>query len=286
MKPLLHALILLALVLPSVPTAAGDTWPSDLYAFDNGLTKTQPIDAKVRLLKERGFAGVGGRPGQVAEWLEALDREGLRLATLYVTLKAEAAYDGLSQDLCAEIRLLKGRGTVIWLNLNRGEGATDDVAVRIIRDAADVARESGLKVALYPHVNCYTERVEDVVRLAEMTARDNVGTSFNLCHFLKTDQESNLEKALRLAAPRLMVVSLNGADTGDTRSMGWDRLIRPLGEGDFDNARLVGLLKTMGFTGPVTLQCYSIKQDDAVHLQESISAWNKIIGPIQSTPAP
>ena len=39
---------------------------------------------------------------------------------------------------------------------------------------------------------------------------------FNLCHFLKLDDEKNLEQRLQEAMPYLFAVSINGADGGET----------------------------------------------------------------------
>ncbi len=72
--------------------------------------------------------------------------------------------------------------------------------------------------------------------------------------------------------------SVNGADSGDTRAMGWDKLIRPLGEGSFDNAKLLRLLDDVGFKGPVVLQCYNLKQPAAAHLAISMAGWHRLAG--------
>ncbi len=67
--------------------------------------------------------------------------------------------------------------------------------------------------------------------------------------------------------------AINGADSGDTRNMGWDRLIRPLGEGSFDTYELVRLLKDNGYNGKFGLQCFNIDQDCETALQKSIDTW-------------
>ena len=62
--------------------------------------------------------------------------------------------------------------------------------------------------------------------------RPNVGLTFNLCHWLRTDHGKDLDELLREARPHLQMVTINGADKeGD-----WDRLIQPLGKGDYDKA--------------------------------------------------
>ena len=106
-------------------------------------------------------------------------------------------------------------------------------------------------VVLYPHVGFYVARLEDGLRIAKKVDRKNVGTAFNLCHFLKLDDARNLEAALQQALPHLDLVSINGADQGDTKRMGWNRLIQTLDRGDFPLDELLTTLKRLGYDGPI-----------------------------------
>jgi sugar phosphate isomerase/epimerase len=246
------------------------------FAFDNGMRQVRAFDEKAALLRELGYDGVGWRIGvQPAKMIAALDKQDLKMVSTYAHGKVDAKNPSLDTRIFAEMEVLKKHETIIWLNLARGDGATDEIAVKLINQLADKAQEAGLKVVLYPHVTCYTETVEDVLRLAEKVNRPNVGMSFNLCHFLKTDNENNLKKALRDAGDRLMLVSINGADSGDT-SKGFSRLILPLGDGTFDIKRVMNLLDEIGYTGPVGLQCYNIKGNDRKNLTKSIATWRAL----------
>lgn len=245
-----------------------------LFAFDNGLNDVKDLDAKAALLAELGYQGIGWRPGRTAEMLAALDKHGLKMLSTYVTLKADMEKCPIPADVVSEIQVLKGRDTVVWLNV---EGkSTDEVVVPAIRALCDICHRAGLKLALYPHVNCHTDTVASVLRLVEKAKQPNLGVSFNLCHFLKQNDPATLETTLRAAAPKLMVVSINGADTGDTRAMGWDRLIQPLGQGTFDPAPLLRLLDALNYTGPVGLQCYQLQPPAKDHLAASAAAWKKL----------
>ena len=53
----------------------------------------------------------------------------------------------------------------------------------------------------------------------------------------------------REAAPHLFLVSINGADAGETQKMGWNRLIQTLDRGTFDNGKLLRLLDEIGYRG-------------------------------------
>lgn len=71
------------------------------------------------------------------------------------------------------------------------------------------------------------------------------------------------------------MISINGADTGNTKEMGWDQLIQPIGEGTFDTYKLVKLAKDNGYEGPFGLQCYNIKQDCETALSKSMDTWHE-----------
>jgi sugar phosphate isomerase/epimerase len=78
---------------------------------------------------------------------------------------------------------------------------------------------------------------------------------------------------LKTSVGFLMFVSISGADTGDTRAMGWDRLIQPLDAGSYDLGAFLRTLRTVGYTGPVGFQGYNIKGEPRDILARSIAAW-------------
>ena len=59
--------------------------------------------------------------------------------------------------------------------------------------------------------------------------------------------------------------------------MGWDRLIQPLGRGDYDVLNVLKLLKEQGYKNPVGLQCYNIKGKPEDFLKESMQTWKGYI---------
>jgi sugar phosphate isomerase/epimerase len=249
----------------------------EFFAFDNGMNQIKTLADKAALLKELGYNGVGWRTGaRAGDMIAALDKHGLRMVSTYVGCKVDADNPTFDERLIAEIEAYKRHKTIIWLNVARGKNANDEIAVRLINEVADLVDKAGLKLVLYPHVGCYVETVEDALRLAKKVNRPNVGMSFNLCHFLKTDDEKNLKSALKKAAPHLMLVSINGADSGNTKAMSWDRLIQPLGDGSYNNSKLLKILDEIGYTGPIGLQCYSVPGDDRANLRKSITAWREL----------
>jgi len=90
------------------------------------------------------------------------------------------------------------------------------------------------------------------------------------------DDEKSLPSLLKLAAPHLFAVTLNGADRGLGRRGGWNRLIQPLDSGSFDVHSFLETLRRLGYTGPIGLQCYGIRGDAKDHLTRSMAAWRKL----------
>jgi sugar phosphate isomerase/epimerase len=253
-----------------------------LFAFDNGVGRGKwSPDQQARVLAELGYGGIAYSGTQnIPQMLAALDRHDLRMVSTYVGVRLGGQQPSYDAGLPEAIGQLKGRETIIWLYVQGGQPsstALDDQAVRVIRQIATMAQASGLRVALYPHVGFYVATVQDALRLVKKVDRENVGASLNLCHFLKLDDQDNLSSRLEEALPHLLIFSINGADGGDTRAMGWDRLIQTLDRGDFDVYRLVSDLRQRGYRGPIGLQCYAIAGDVRENLTRSIEAWKAIV---------
>jgi len=278
-------LIFLALGAPDCRAADAPARPKALanpfFAMDTGLRdgkNTSPAQ-RAETLASLGFAGsdLSGNKA-VAETLNAYDAKGLRLFATYNWLQADPNWqpdDGMKKA----VEALKGRQGWIWVALGNkkykpSDPAGDDEAIPMLRRLADLAAPGGVRVAVYPHTGAWVERVEDAVRLARKCQRDNVGGTFNLCHFLQVDGDaSKLPGLLKDSADKLFAVTICGADAG---AKGWGRLIQPLGRGTFDMDRFLRALEGAGYKGPVGLQAFGIKGDSRAILGESISAWNSL----------
>jgi sugar phosphate isomerase/epimerase len=248
-----------------------------LFVLDNGThgPNLPTRDSEAAMVAEVGFRGIApsGTAG-IPEMLAAYDAHGLAMTALYVGASVDPDEPAYDPSLPEVIRLLKGRDTIIWLYLQSkkypaSSDAGDERAVAVVREIGELAARSGLKVALYPHTWFYVQRVEDALRVADKVDLPNVGVTFNLCHWLRVDGPTDLRARLERALPRLMVVTINGADTeGD-----WDRLIQTLDRGSYDVFGLLKLLRDLGYRGPVGLQCYGIQGDPRENLTRSMQAW-------------
>ena len=177
---------------------------------------------------------------------------------------------------------MKDTGLHLWVHVHStsypcSDSSGDEKCVEIISELADFAQNYGVKIAFYPHSDFWVEKVSDGLRLAEKIDKPNVGVVFNLCHFLKKDEPHKLKQTLIMAMPRLFLVSINGADTGETNNMEWDRLIQPLGSGSYDVLNLLRILKDLGYRNPVGLQCYNIKGESEVFLKQSMETWKEYL---------
>jgi len=271
-------------VCMSAPGSAAESqaaWP--FFAFDNGTGGSKvPFDQQAKMLKDLGYDGIAYSGTQrIPEMLAALDGQGLKMLSIYVgvNVSAKRGQSPYPPGLKTAIEQLKGRDTQIWLFIKGGNSALanrDDQAVAVLREIADMAEKSGLCVAIYPHVGFYAERVENALRLVKKVDRKNVGLCFNLCHFLKLDNEKNLDARLKEAMPHLLTVNINGTDGGQTNAISWGRLIQTLDRGNFDVGRVLKTLQRLDYTGPIGLQCYAIPGDRRDNLTRSMSAWRKL----------
>lgn len=251
------------------------------FVFNNGLNKkgmqAMPYEDQALLLKKLGFDGIEHRETSgILELKEAFEKQGLKIYADYLQIDIDKKEPYLP-EWNEIIPKLKGTGIILWVHIHSerfkpSDETADELIVSILQELADFANPYGVRLAIYPHVSFLAEKAEDSFRLAQKANRKNVGSVFNLCHFLKTDSEENLEKVLNLIYPKLFAVSISGADGGDTKDMGWDRLIQPLGKGSFDVYRVVELLADKGYQGPIGIQCYNIKGLPEVYLKESSDA--------------
>lgn len=266
--------------------------PNEFFAMDTAMVKnlgTLLQRSDVEALKALGYRGVGPLAWDAVTWrhltetlLPLIDENGLKLYAVYSGIKVErdgyAIDPGIRQNLAA----LKGRGTIVWLPVSSkdfkpSDPAGDAMAVAAVREVADAAAAYGLSVSLYPHFGNLVEHVEDAVRIADKTERANVGVTFNLCHWLRTSPAQSLESVLKLAMPRLTMVTINGADRN---GKDWSQLIQPLDRGDFDLGALLRELQRIGYRGPIGLQGYGVAASFAIepaeNLRRSMAAWKKL----------
>jgi sugar phosphate isomerase/epimerase len=255
--------------------------PLPFFAFDNAATdeKHKTPKEQVAVLKELGYDGISSRGGEhLAEMAKELEKNGLRLFTVYLGINIDPDQPAYGQELIDAIEIMKGSNGILWLflrsqKLKPSDPAGDERAVQIIRGIADMAAKANVRIALYPHYAFWLERVEDTLRITKKVDRKNVGATFNLCHWLRVDDEKNMKSLIETAMPHLFVVTINGADSG---GKDWKKLIQTLDRGTFDMRRFLKTLYESGYTGPIGFQGYGIGGDARDNLKRTMSAWREM----------
>jgi sugar phosphate isomerase/epimerase len=265
-----------AVAAPNAPSPSTKVNPFFAFCMDTHDAKHRNLEQQAAMLKELGYDGAGHLwLDKLPERLKTLDAAGLKLFQITITVDispGKVPFDARLKDM---MPLLKGRHVQFVLLMNGfkpSDPAGDERAVEVVRNMAELASEADAQVLLYPHTGNWLERIEDAVRVADKVDRPNVGVMFNLCHWLRVSKDRNYEPLLRKAMPRLMAVSINGADEFDDHP-GWAHYIQPLGRGSFDVFAFLKTLRQLGYTGPIGLQCFGIPGDARDNLSESIKAW-------------
>jgi sugar phosphate isomerase/epimerase len=263
------------------PVVSGESKPPFFaLCMDTHDSQKRTLEEQAALLEELGYDGAGHLwLDNLGQRIETLDAHGLKLFQVY--LQVNIAPDATPYDprLKEALPLLKGRDVMLALLISGGapsDTSGDARAVELVQEIADLATESGVRVALYPHSGDWLERVEDALRIVQKAERPNVGVMFNLCHWLKVDNEENLKPLLTSAMPHLFAVSIHGADRATEIHAGTGNWIQPLDSGSFDVGALLNTLSELGYQGPIGLQCYGIPGDARDHLTKSMAAWRRI----------
>ena len=255
--------------------------PLPFFAMDTATKDAAHQTAKeqVEMVKELGYAGMGCTAGTgLRETAEELDKNGLKLFTVYLGINIDPDQPKYGPELKETIEILKGRNGMLWIfvqskKLKPSDSSGDPRAVKILQEIADMAAEANVRAALYPHTGFWVERVEDAVRVVKQVNRKNVGVTFNLCHWLMVDDEKNAESLIKLAMPHLFVVTINGADSG---GKDWKTLIQTLDRGTFDMQQFLKTLNNCGYTGPIGFQGYGIGGDAYDNLKRTMKAWREL----------
>jgi sugar phosphate isomerase/epimerase len=232
------------------------------------------------MLAELGYDGMALPTLDGAEsQLAALESHKQKLLAVYAPLNVDPGDRGYDPRLKELIPKLAGHDTTVWLFLTSRRykpSSTDGDAraVELLRQLSDAARPHGVHISLYPHLTCYAQRIEDVVRLAKQVNRKNVGVTFTFCHFLALDSDKNLDRAIELARPYLNMVTINGTNGYDAKN--FSAWIKTLDQGSFDVSRVLKALRKFDYRGPIGVICYGIHGDRREILARSMKGWKEI----------
>jgi sugar phosphate isomerase/epimerase len=270
MTPVLPLFSCLISLFPLAAIAA-DPSPIPLYAFENGLGFG--TDAEVAaFLKKNGYAGASQVHSgtSLAGMVAAYEKSGLKVLSVY----RDVSEIGENME---DLRPLAGKGALIELTVRK---LTPETHVRI-REICKLAEGLDMQVAIYPHHGFGIATMPQAIKMASIVdqsiprkeGRPSLGVMFNLCHFLRNEKPTDLEKVINEAGDYLFAVSISGADT---EGKDWPSLIKPLGQGDFNMERFLAALRKSGFDGHFSLQCFALKGDKKENLRASMNAWKAL----------
>jgi len=276
--------LIAALAFSVSPAMNAEKAPRKFYAYciEEGVNgvRPRPLAEQAKLLRELGYDGLG-LPLPLGDTLEVnlkpLDEAGLQAFMFWISVNIAPAAPGPCDALLGTIRNLRGRPATLCVLLT-GLKAADpqgmEPAVKTLRLLGDAVAEAGVRVAIYNHVNDWTESLPFIVEVVRKVDHPQVGFAFNLCHWLKVDAGKDFRPLLRENATKLFCVSINGAQVG---ANSWTNgLIQPLDRGDFDNRALLATLNEIGYRGPVGLMCYGVPDDTREHLARSMKVWKNM----------
>jgi len=120
---------------------------------------------------------------------------------------------------------------------------------------------------------------ERVAKLAEKHKDVNLTTAERLKISTWLDRASHIEPGRRQYAActqhmdAMIGKMIAALETGETKSMGWDKLIQPLGKGSYDVRELLRFLRDFDYKGPIGVIGFGIEQPARQHLKQSTSFW-------------
>jgi sugar phosphate isomerase/epimerase len=259
-------------------SVVGAEEPPTFFSMDTAA-RGQPAECAAQLA-EMGYVGFGGRPASAKAFAAELSKQHIAFINGYHVTKFSSESTELPADLVQAIQALEGLNTTLWLGiqqvqLSKGKAETADaVVIPLLKKTMALAKSKQVKVSLYPHTGFWAESVETCLRVANAVDDPDLGVTFNLCHWLKVEgAERDPVPVIKAALPRLNFITINGADTGDTRKFGWDRLIQPLGRGTYDVKAFVLSARAAGYRGSFGFQGYGIKMDSKELLRVSMDGW-------------
>ncbi len=255
------------------------------FAMDTAA-RLEPAEC-AQVLADLGYAGLGGRPATAKAHASALQAKGLVFFNGYHVTNFAYDQTDLPPDLLKAVDDLAGTGGTLWLAINKVQFPAgllprpeygDTIVVPQLKRLVAYATPKGVKISLYPHTGFWAARFETCVRVAAKVESPSLGVTFNLCHWLKVEgSERDPLPLIKEALPRLNFITINGADTGDTQNLGWDKLIQPLGRGTYDVAAFVSKARAAGYRGPFGFQGYGIKMDPKDLLKETMEGWKRSV---------
>lgn len=240
-----------------------------------------PVKQVASLMKKIGYksVAVSTEKPQWNERVKAFHDASLRIGGVSLKWTTDGKSDKFNIPWDLVISKVRDTGAIIMFGIAVKEGATVS-APRIVEQLkvrAKQARKAGVTLGIYPHLGFRVSRFEHATRVAKAVDHPSLGVCLVLSHYMKQSDEKDLPARLRAAKGRVVAAVINGSATGNTKAMGWDRLIQHIDQGEFDLPALLDLLcGELKFKGPVFVQCSSIHAPTRRTLEASYTKWQDL----------
>jgi len=279
-------LLLLTALAAILPAAAAETnrVALPLGVTDWGMVRLADTAAgQIQTLQKLGFTGLttklddAARLKQFDAYREALKDTGFRIYAGYVPATFATNNAALHAHLAQVLPRLKSVNAVLWLIVRKTELTRSQVADEI-RAIADQSQAAGVELVLYPHHGTYIETAEDALTYIQEIPSTNIFVSLQMCHEVRAGNGERLTEIAKKIKPWLRLASINGADVeyqGDKSDQA--RLVQPLGQGDFDAAKELQALLSVGYRGPVILFTYGLPAVPTDNLSQSIRVYHEML---------
>lgn len=272
---------------------------NQIFAMDTAFRTSlgwYPLEVRCEMLRDLGYDATYLTVGKQPAWDEVpalagvRDRYGLDVTAVYANLfvtddpASPGEHNQRVLDLCSS---LEGcRQLDLCLRAEGGDHrpsdpSLDERAIVWLERLLERSRERGIRLSLYPHVNAWVERCSDAIRLCSAMATQSVGITFPAFHVYALDED--LAQTLTATAPYLTSMNVCGCRRALAGPRGLPTIL-PMDEGELDIFALLGVVRSIGFTGPIGIQGYSVGGDVYDRLRRSLRALNDAFSRLEAHP--
>ena len=155
------------------------------------------------------------------------------------------------------------------------DAAGADAAFAFFQTVAAECRKYNVQLVLYPHAGTTFVSAEEALTLynrLKAAGHPEVRLSIHLCHEQAAGNRDRLADVIAKTASLATLVTINGS-SGSAQ-------IWPLDQGAFDPRGFLQALADNGYTGPVELHTYALRDPRTDnHLVRSLERWKQLVAP-------
>lgn len=175
------------------------------------------------------------------------------------------------------IRSHRDRGIVMLHFKEPATEADEDRALPALRRLAGLAERQGLQMVVYPYFGSHIDTAERALPFVKKLNCPKVGLTLHLPQEIKNGNAGRLPEIIATVKDEIRLVVVCGADAprpGDNPAdWEWGRMIRPIGEGDYDLGGFVQAVRASGYRGPYAYICWQFTEPPQTHLARSMDVW-------------